>query len=148
MDPLSIATASSALIHLCTKTSGSLNSLASKTSNAEPSIKELAVEITFLSQILSSIHRNFNDRSLAAAALGPQTGNQEHWRNVQRLMEDCNGTLKGLEGKLENVGRPNERLSPRKRIPIKLASGEVVSIKQQIEAYCEAMQLSLHLMTV
>lgn len=146
MDPLSIATVSSDLVQLCAKTTGSLNTLASKTSNSEPSIKELAVELEFLSQILNSIRHNFNDRSLAAAVLDSQTGNQEHWQNVQRSMEDCKRTLKSLEGRLDNVVRANERLFPRKRTLIKLTSGEVVSMKEQIEAYREAMQLSLQLM--
>jgi len=106
MDPISIIAASAALVRLCATTSGYISTLVSNANNVDTAITTLGVEVNSLSQVLSSIQDSFSDSSLANAALSSQTGHEaQHWRNVQRSMDDCKGTLENSVRVLENVRR-------------------------------------------
>jgi hypothetical protein len=119
--------------------------------NVDTAITTLGVEVNSLSQVLSSIHDSFSDSSLANAALSSQTGHEaQHWRNVERSMDDCKGTLENLVRVLEDVKRGSGGFLARARsqISLKMSSAEITSLKQQIAAYRQTMQLSLQLITV
>jgi hypothetical protein len=119
--------------------------------NVDTAITTLGVEVNSLSQVLSSIHDSFSDSSLANAALSSQTGHEaQHWRNVQRSMDDCKDTLENLVRVLENVRRGSGGFLARAKsqISFKMSSAEITSLKQQIAAYRQTMQLSLQLITV
>ena len=151
MDPISIIAASATLVRLCATTSGYIFTFVTNANNVDTAITTLGVEVNSLSQVLSSIHDSFSDSSLANAALSSQTGHEaQHWRNVQRSMDDCKGTLENLVRVLENVRRGSGGFLARARsqISFKMSSAEIASLKQQIAAYRQTMQLSLQLITV
>jgi hypothetical protein len=152
MDPISIIAASATLVRLCATTSGYIFTFVTNANNVDTAITTLGVEVTSLSQVLSSIHDSFSDSSLANAALSSQTGHEaQHWINVQRSMDDCKDTLENLVRVLENVRRGSGGFlarALRSQISFKMSSAEIASLKQQIAAYRQTMQLSLQLITV
>jgi hypothetical protein len=151
MDPISIITASATLVRLCATTSGYIFTFVTNARNVDTAITTLGVEIHSLSQVLGSINDSFNDSSLASSALSSQTGHEaQHWRNVQRSMDDCKNTLENLVRVLENVRRGSGSFLARARSQVSfgMSSAEITSLKQQIAAYRQTMQLSLQLITV
>jgi len=151
MDPISIIAASATLIRLCATTGGYIFTFVSNARNIDIAITTLGVEINSLSQVLTSINDSFSDNALANAALSSQTGHEaQYWRNVQRSMDDCKGTLENLVRILENVRRGSGGFLARARSQINLGmnSAEITSLTQQIAAYRQTMQLSLQLITM
>jgi hypothetical protein len=151
MDPISIITTSTALIRLCATTAGYIFTFVTNVRRVDTAITTLGVEVNSLSQVLSSINDSLNDNTLANAAFSSQTGHEaQHWRNVQRSMDDCKNTLENLIRVLENVRRSNGGLLSRARSQISLgmSSAEIASLKQQIANYRQTMQLSLQIITV
>jgi hypothetical protein len=150
MDPISIITASAA--RLCATTSGYIFAFVTNTRNVDTSITTLGIEIHSLSQVLGSINESFKDSSLANSALSSQTGHEaQHWHNVERSMDDCKNTLESLVRVLENVrsrGSGGFLARARSQISLGMSSVEITSLKQQIAAYHQMMQLSLQLITV
>jgi hypothetical protein len=147
MDPISITAASATLIRLCATTAGYILNIRA----VDTAITTLRVEVECLSQVLSSINDSLSDNTLATAAFRSQTGHEaQHWRNVKRSMDDCKNTLENLIRILENVRRSNGGILSRARSQISLgmSSAQIASLKQQIAAYRQTMQLSLQIITV
>jgi hypothetical protein len=148
MDPISIATASACLVRLSVTVSGYIYTYVSNNRNVDTTIRFLAVEIDSLAQVVSSIQESFSDPSLADAALSSQTGHEgNHWRNVRRSMNDCENTLKHLEQVMEKVKKGKMGMFGR-AVKLQMNSVEITLLKQQIGAYRETLQLSLHMITV
>jgi hypothetical protein len=150
MDPITIITASTGLIRLCVTTAGYIFTFVTNARRVDTAITTLGVEVNSLSQVLSSINDSLNDTTLANAAFSSQTGHEaQHWRNVQRSMDNCKNTLENLIRVLENVRRSNGSLLSRARSQISLgiSSAEIASLKQQIANYRQTMQLSLQMIT-
>jgi hypothetical protein len=67
-------------------------------------------------------------------------------------MEDCNATLRHLEGVLEHINKEEHRkFIPRrsmKKYKLDMSQGEIDSTRRQIAAYRQTLQLSLQLITV
>ena len=148
MDPISIATASACLVRLSVTVSGYIYTYVSNTRNVDTTIRLLAAEIDSLARVVGSIQECFSDPSLANAALSSQTGHEgNRWRNVHRSMNDCKNTLNYLEQVMEKVKKGKMGVFGR-AVKLQMNSTEITSLKQQIAAYRETLQLSLQIITV
>jgi len=76
MDPISIIAASTTLVRLCATASGYIFTFVTNVRNVDTAITTLGVEVSSLSQVLSSINDSFNDSTLANAALSSLTGHE------------------------------------------------------------------------
>lgn len=145
----SLAGASCDVFHLCLKVTNSLNRLIHKIKNPDPSITALSIEIALLSQVQNSIHESFSQSSLAKAALSAETGNEQYWQHVRRSVDDCKGTIEILEQKLEKAIKGRKKgLFSHSQYKLEMTTAEITTLKDQIAAYRETMQLSLYLITV
>lgn len=143
MESHSIATTSLSLLRWSTKTNASLKSL--KFKKANPILIALSSAIVSLTQILRNIHECFDVPLLGASALATQT-EVEHWRNAQEAMKECEEILKNLDGKLEEVIKSYKGMSGFLMKYVHLHPTETSLVQLQVETYCQAMKLSLHIM--
>jgi hypothetical protein len=152
MDSLTIVVASVALVSTCGKLGGYISWLANKVENFD-TLVAFRNEIDSLSRVLGSISACFDNPSQATLALAPQTGFEtEHWRNVERSMEDCKKLLEKLHGILRSLSNAKRgQTSVRRRTKInalELDVRELRQLKQQLTAYRMTMELSLQLIIV
>jgi len=151
MDPLSIRTASAALISLCAKVTGQIYLFVSKARLVDDAIRTLRIEIESLSEALLFSKQCFDDPLLTATVLTARTRHERrHWLNVHRVLDDCGNTLKRLNDILESVDQCEGQflIHARKQIKLDVKSGEVAVLKEQITSCRRALQLSLHLISV
>jgi hypothetical protein len=152
MDPVTIISTTATAIRLCATISGYIFTFVTNARNVDTAITTLGVEVNSLSQVLNAINDSLNDSTLANAAFASQTGHEaQHWTNVQQSMEDCKQTLENLIQVLEDVRRNSGRGGlwgrARSQFNIGISSAQITSLKQQIAAYRQTMQLSLQLIT-
>jgi hypothetical protein len=151
IDPISIASASAALVGACGKISQYISVLLNKVESVDTGLRVLKIEIDALGGVLGNISVKFSDPSTASTTLQPLTGyEEEYWRHVKRSMDDCGVTLRTLEDVLRSIKQSERPFMRRATIQNRLQqkSGEIEVLKQQISAYHKTMELSLHLITV
>ena len=92
---------------------------------------------------------SLRDPLLANTAFKSQTGHEvQHWGNVKRSLQDCQEVLESLEKILENVQKTDSGFLRRPRNIVKMSSGQLTQLHQQVASYTRTMQLSLQLITV
>jgi len=152
-EPISIAVTAATLVATCAKCTAYIWNLTNQVRMVDTTITTLGVEITSLSQVLENIRMSFNDPNIKEKVLAPQTGHElEHWKSVQRSMNDCRETLEKMQGIFEGLGATRTRfgiaLKPKKLIKLNMKDQDIMLLKQQITAYRQTMQLSFQLITV
>jgi hypothetical protein len=152
MDPATIIGVTTAVVRLCATVSGHIFTFVSNAKNVDEAITTLGVEINALSEVLRSISDSLRDKTLVNAISNSRTGHEaQHWRNVKRSLNDCKNML-------ERMVRVMDGVSPRRtggffsraktQINFGMRMVEVTSLKQQVTAYRQTLQLSLQLITV
>lgn len=151
INPTSIATASAAALRACKHVSQSISTFLGKVENEDITLRVFKIEIDSLAGVFGSISVKFSDSATTTAILQSLVGcEEEHWRNVNRSMSDCEVTLQMLENVLRSVNHGGLRLVRRGSIESKLEQkrGEIGLLKQQITTYHKTMELSLELIRV
>jgi hypothetical protein len=144
-EPLSIAVGSVALGRACIQ----LSIFITDTWKVDSVTDVLRKEIDELSTVLTDISKSFCDPEKSANSL--KTG-QQHWKNVERLIKECEGTLACLHRHL--VGLPNSQgksrlfRRPLKKLKLELKSGEITLFQQQIAFYRRTISMSLQMITM
>jgi thiamine transporter ThiT len=142
MDPLSIAAASASLAGLCAQVTAALYSFASDVQNVDNEVRVLGVEIDSLTQVLNDMKITFDGKG----DLDSQTGNEGHyWKTVKCILSDCSITIRNLDSILDEVKKEEGQVLRRLRMKVglKLKSSEIASLRKQIGAYRQTLQLSL-----
>ena len=151
MDPISICTASIALVGASFRILTSIAALIADVRNVDAEIHVLRIEMVSLHQVLLAISNNFNDPALRLEALESQTGHEaEHWRNVARSMADCKDTLESMQRKLQKARGTGKSWFGRPATMVRWSwdSAEITMLKQRLAAYRGTMNLSLQMISV
>jgi hypothetical protein len=98
MDPLTIATGVTSIAKLCSK----LFTLVRDMNLVDERVNVLVVEIESLKAILVAISNVFNDPVQSNSALSSPIAVQ-HWQNIQKMLGNCEDTLKEFERMVEKV---------------------------------------------
>ena len=147
MDPLSIATASASLAGLCAKVTLALYSFASDVQNVDNEVQVLSSEIDSLAQVLNDMKITFDDKG----DLDSQTGSEGHyWKTVKCILGDCSKTIGNLDSILDEVKKEDRQVlrQVRMKVRLKLKSSEIMSLRNQIGAYRQTLQLSLEMIAI
>jgi hypothetical protein len=107
IDPITIASASAALVGYCGKVSEYINTFVNKVHNVDTSVRVLGIEIDSLSRVFGLISVKFSEPSVDAATLELGTGpkGEPYWNDVMRSMDDCKIALASLERILYTIKR-------------------------------------------
>jgi len=151
MDPISIGTAATGLIHICANLTGRLFTFLSRARTVDESIQTLRFEIESLSQSLISLRSSFDDPLIAEAIVNTQARHErQHWQNVRQSLVHCSRILTRFEEMLENVESCEGHflINVRRQIRMDMRSREMVLFKEQITSCRRTLHLSLQLITV
>jgi hypothetical protein len=97
MDPLTIATGVTSIAKLCSKLFTFVRDM-----NLVDERVNVLVEIESLKAILVAISNVFNDPVQSSSALSSPIAVQ-HWQNIQKMLGNCEDTLKEFERMVEKV---------------------------------------------
>jgi hypothetical protein len=120
------------------------------TKAVDSTLSSLATQIGSLSSVLQTI----SETAKIAAAISPHASGPleltQYWENVMQTMDDCTQTLKTLEEILTEVRGEKGQILERTRSQIlwQLRGKGIDFCKNQIEGYCQTMQLSLQLLSL
>jgi conjugal transfer/entry exclusion protein len=152
MDPLSITAAAVPLVMTCGKVAKSLKAYIEKIRNVDETLQNLEIEIQSLSSVLASISLKQNDSSVAVKPSEPLSGDERnYWKSLNQSMKHCKDALEMLAQILERINFAGYRLVPRRaNLQYKLSQNaqSIASVKGQITAYRQTLELSLQLITV
>jgi hypothetical protein len=150
MDPVSITSGALSVIVSCAKISDYLNDYIRKVQNADENIRVLEIEIKSLLTVLNSIKLKESDSSLAVKLSELSGPEKEYWKNFGQAMNSCESALKSLEQILPNVNSGGIRFIRRATLQYKLEqnSNIIASLKQQISAHRQTLDLYLQLIAV
>jgi Fungal N-terminal domain of STAND proteins len=148
---LAIITSSASLVSLCAKVSNSLSAFVVAANNVDSTVQSYRNEVEALSRVLASINTSLSDPLVQSAVRAGRTGHTGgHWRDVKRSMSDCEATLKDFDRILDRMTRGDRGFLSLSRRQIRLDwnSGEITSLKQQIQNYKDTMQVSLQMINL
>jgi hypothetical protein len=146
-----IVASSASLVSLCAKVSSSLNAFVIAANTVDSTVQSYRNEVEALSRVLASINTSLSDPLVQSAVRAGQTGHAGgHWRDVKRSMRDCEGTLKDFDRILDGMTRGDRAFLglSRRKIRLDWNSGEITSLKQQIQSYKDTMQVSLQMINL
>jgi Fungal N-terminal domain of STAND proteins len=148
---LAIIASSASLVSWCAKVSSSLSAFVVAANNVDSTIQGYRNEVEALSRVLASINTSLSDPLVQSAVRAGRTGHAGgHWRDLKRSMNDCEGTLKNFDRILDRMTRGERGFLSLSRRQIRLDwnSGEITSLKQQIQSYKDTMQVSLQMINL
>ena len=151
MDPLSIASAASGLVVVCTKCSVLLYKYMDDIKTVDSTVGLFCTEIDSLARVLDAISTGFDHPPTAAAIAASQSYHGGAlWINVTKLLEKC-GTamsrLKKILQRLENT-RGGILRRPIKQIKFSMKSADIVILRQQVQSHNIMMQIALQSISV
>lgn len=148
MDPLSIASAASGLVVVCTKCSVLLYKYIEDVKSIDSTVGLFCSEIDSLAQVLDAISTSFNHPpTIAAIAASQNNHGRAFWINVAKLLEKCGTAMSRLRNilqRLENT-RGGILRRPIKQIKFSMKSADIVILRQQVNLM---MQIALQSISV
>jgi len=157
MDPTRIVESTAELFATCEKVSGIISWIDEKSladEEVDPILGVVRSELDSLSQVFISLHTSFCDPSIVRCVFLPQTGYEgQHWRNVKRSLDDCQGCLNKLDRffhPIFNAKRSQAFLQAKVIMAIirELNLAPIPAFKQQIVACRKVLELSQQLIDV
>jgi hypothetical protein len=145
-EPLSITAGVVSLLSVCLKVSVELKKLRNGAAEAKTNVTAMLADLKALRSVLESIEESFEEFDSGPALTG-HIGT--HWTNLQVLLRDGCDSITKLEGLLVGVNREVSFLdSTRREMRLKSAGEQIVLYRQEIQAYKDALQLSLQSVTL
>lgn len=153
IEPLSITTTSFSLLAICAKLSSLFYNVYDQITNADTTLQVLAIEITSLSGVLSSINSTFSSRSITTSNCNSQQTSDEtqHWENVRETLKECKKPLEELSEafrKIQNNTNGGFWRKTKKAVKLNLKADRIGLLKQQLAAYRQSMNMSLQCITL
>ena len=141
MDPLSISTGVASLLGCCITVGMSLRKFLSEAAAVKTTIMAMLADLRALRSVLESMETTFEEMNSDK----PETGHiGAHWTNLFQSLEDGQQSLVGLQMVLEGVNKDVKFLdSARKQIRVKTVADKIVTCRQEVQIYKDALQLSL-----
>ncbi|ORY12913.1 hypothetical protein BCR34DRAFT_600219 [Clohesyomyces aquaticus] len=141
MDPFSITLGVVTLVTVASKVGIELKRLRNGAHEASTSINAMLADLKALKIVLESIEEGFEDLDGRA----PLTGYiGAHWSALKTSLSDGCDSLDKLRAFLELTNKEVQLLDPIRRvIRLKEANEQIVTYRQEIQAYKDALQLSL-----
>jgi hypothetical protein len=153
MDPLSIATAATALASFAFRASKGIYSCVDDIKSADANLLQLQSEVDALSTGLGSIASTFLSKEVVELCQDTSKNPLQSVKllvSVKPLLNDCEVTLKkldvvlgGIEGKQGRVPRLFQQ--PVMALKLNMKSKDIDLIRHQIRSYSSAMQMTLHM---
>jgi len=143
-DPFSIATGVLAVVGACFKVGQTLRTFCSEVGSVNDTLAGILHDVEGLATVLNSIKETFEHIAQ------PSTGHVGvHWANIGRSLADGKNTLHALEETVTKVNKDVAFLDgPRKQVRLKASEGKINEFRKQIQAFRDAMQLSLQTLTL
>jgi hypothetical protein len=157
MDPLSIATASIGLSVSVLKISKLLYTGFDEVQSVGSNLQIFYCELVTLSNSLQSLGDGLTRPDFHKAFPTDGIGTSENFKHLISLkivISDCESSVKQLEMVLDKISGGNGFFAhgilrkPVKALQLDLKSSELDRIRKQIQTYHNAMQLSLHMITM
>jgi hypothetical protein len=153
MDPISIASGSIGLVVSCATITDHIRTYVTRVKNVDETIRVLDIEVKELSRVLGSIKLKETDDSVIVKPTETLTQDEkEYWKNVAQAMTDCQNTLGKLAGILQTVNSGMTRNPIIRRVTLndrlQGQSYAIGTLKAEISAYRQTLELSLHFITV
>lgn len=142
-DPLSITASVLTIIKVTGEVTFILKQFCDDASLVESTLSGLLNDVTGFQQVLKSMHETFirDDISSSFEATG-HIGN--HWKNLARALKSGTETLERLSILLDSINTTKSFLDgPRKQLRLKTAIDQISTLRDQIQSYHGALQLSL-----
>ena len=141
MDPLSITAAAATLLGCCITVGVSLRKFLIGAAEVKTVITAMMVDLRALRSVLESMETTFEEMNSDK----PETGHiGAHWTNLFQSLEDGQQSLVGLQMVLEDANKDVKFLdSARKQIRLKTVADKIVTCRQEVQIYKDALQLSL-----
>lgn len=147
MDPFCITTDAVSLLTVCFKVGVELKKLRQGAKEVDTHVTAMLVDVNSLRTVLISIEESFEELD----ASGPPTTGHigVHLAHIRRSLTDGCESLEKVERLLIKVNREVRYLdSMRRHVRLKEASELLSSYRQEVQAYKDALQLSLQTVTV
>jgi hypothetical protein len=146
MDPLSITVGVASLLGCCLSTGVALRQFRIGASEVNSVITAMMADLRAFRTVLESLETTFEDMNSDR----PETGHiGAHWNNISQLLDDCQQSLVKLQLVIEDVSKQVKILDrARKQIRIKVAADQIITCRQEVQTYKDALQLSLQTITL
>jgi hypothetical protein len=145
VDPISIASATTALLGVGSKVLGYIIVHLAKIKVVDSNIQGLSKEIESLMGVITTMKESFSNET---DTLDSGTGIEaQHWRNVKNSLSDCHSTLTSLQEIWENMDKTDKGIfplvRPKKFYHSALSKEKIASHRWQISSYRQTLHLSL-----
>ncbi|ODA82647.1 hypothetical protein RJ55_01155 [Drechmeria coniospora] len=147
MDPFSITTGVVGLLTVCFKVGVELKKLRQGAKEVGTTVTAMLADVNSLRVVLISIEESFEELD----ATGPPTTGHIglHLAHIRRSLSDGGNSLSKVERLLVEVNREVAVLdAARRHLRLKNASDQLMTYRQEVQAYKDALQLSLQTVTV
>jgi len=141
MDPFSVTLGVVTLVGVCSKVGIELKKLRHGAGKASTNINAMLADLKALKAVLDSIEDGFEELDSCA----PMTGFiGAHWSALKSTLSDGCDSMEKLEALLVLVNKDVKVLDTTRRgLRLKEANDQIVMYRQEIQAYKDALQLSL-----
>jgi hypothetical protein len=146
MDPLSITVSVAALLGCYISVGVPLRKFLIGAAEVKIVITAMLVDLRALRSVLESMETTFEEMNSDK----PETSNiGTHWTNLVQSLKDGQQSLAGLQKVLEDANKHVKILdSARKQVRIKAVADKIVTCRQEVQTYKDALQLSLQTITL
>ena len=146
MDPLSITTSVATLLGACLKVSVALRKFRAEATEARTTVTAMLADVRLLRRVLQSMEETFEDLDNERPHMGHIGA---HWRDLSTSLADGGRCLGRLDALLAEVNKDVVILdSTRRQLRLNAASGSIAGYRQEVQAYKDALQLSLETILV
>jgi hypothetical protein len=142
MEPISVA----GLVATCIKLSTSLYIWIMETKNVDGTVRAFAAEVEALSLVLGAVKSSSQDTLIINAL--PRQHNNELWALVQKTLCDCSTIVGELDQLLAGIGSRSGVGNVITNFNLKLKSGKMTLLRQQIQRYTTVLQMSMQMISV
>lgn len=141
MDPLSITVSVATLLGCCISVGVSLRQFLIGAAESKTMITAMMTDVRSLRSVLESMEVTFEEMNSDK----PETGHVgAHWTNLFQSLEDGKQSLTGLQNVLEDANKDVKFLdSARRQMRVKAVADKIVTCRQEVQIYKDALQLSL-----
>lgn len=148
MEPLSITAGVLSLLGVCIKVSVELRKLKNGNDGSATNINALLADVNGLRSVLQLMETMLDSIELRDGF--ETTGSiGSHWQNLRESLHDGSETLAELDQLIGGLNRTVAILDgPRRYMRIQASSAQIANFRQQIQIYRDAIQFSLHAITL
>ncbi|KAN0087165.1 hypothetical protein V8E54_000853, partial [Elaphomyces granulatus] len=142
MEPVSVA----GFVVTCVRLSTLLYIWIVETKTVDGTIKAFAAEVEALSFVLDAVKSSSQDTRIINAL--PRQHNNGLWAFVQKTLCDCSTIVGELDKLLAGIGSRSGVGHVITNFNLKLKSGKMTLLRQQIQSYTSVLQMSMQMINV